>query len=132
MFLKWLLAVANLVGGFIAASAYITSKMPTVADFSKTLTKSKLPIGLTVLGISIINIFNFGTEYYPKLSLIFGLLTGIVLSVEILSTLGVDEDIKIKAIDISDKFSVPCGLISIILGIIFILVRFLNVIEPLL
>lgn len=132
MFLKWLLALANLVGGFVAASAYITGRMPSVQEFSRTLSKSRMPIGLAVLGISVVNLFNFGALYYPKLSLVFGLLTGLVLSVDILGKFGVDEDVKLKVMDLTNKLSVPCGLISVILGIIFILIQFLSVIEPLL
>ncbi len=132
MFLLWLLIIGNLLGGFIAASSYIVNKMPKVENFSKQLNAIKLPIGLSILGISIINIFNFWVPVYPKLTLLFGLILGLILSVDILKNFSIDEDMRTKIIDFANKFSIPVGLISFIIGLIWILDLVLEVVKSIL
>ena len=122
MFLKSLLFIANLVGGFAASSTYFVSKIPKLTKLSKKLNLFKMPIGFVVLGVSVINIFNFSKDTpYPKLSLIAGLLTGLILSVDILNKVGVDEDTKTKLFSLANKFQIPVGLASLFIGLMGIL-----------
>ncbi|MBU1076844.1 MAG: hypothetical protein KKH98_06090 [Spirochaetes bacterium] len=126
--LLWLLIFANLIGGFIASSTYIVSKIPKLKDMSKTLNSFKLPIGITVFVISVLNIFNFWAIHYPKLTLIAGLITGFVLSVELLNKVEIDEGIKAKIFDFANKFQVPAGLLSLVIGLVWVLRILMDVI----
>jgi len=129
MFLKGLLLIANLVGGFVASSTYIVSKVPKLTDLSKKLNIFKMPIGLVVLLISVINIFNFWAPSYPKISLIAGLLTGMILSVDILNRIDVDEETKDKLFNLANKFQIPVGLVSLFVGLFWIMDLLTDVIS---
>ena len=129
MFLKELLLLANLVGGFVASSTYIVSKIPKLTDLSKKLNVFKMPIGLIVFLISFVNIFNFWANRYPKLSLIAGLLTGFVLSVEFFNKINIDEDTKTKLFSFANKIQIPVGLVSLFIGLIWILGLLRDIIE---
>lgn len=119
--LKGLLLIANLIGGFVASSTYIVSKIPSLSKFSKKINLFKMPIGLIVFVISFFNIFNFGTEHYPKLSLLAGLLIGLILSIDLLNKVEVEEETKTKLFDLANKLQIPVGLISLFIGLIWIL-----------
>lgn len=119
--LLWLLIFANLIGGFIAASTYIVSKIPTLSNASKKLNSFKMPIGIGVFVISFVNIFNFWALHYPKLTLIAGLATGFILSIDLLNKVDIDEDIKSKLFGFANKFQIPLGLLSLVIGLIWIL-----------
>ncbi len=129
MFLLWTLIIANIVGGFIAASSVIVSKIPELEKLANTLKKSKNPIGIAVLVISIINIFNFWGPHYPKLTLIAGLLTGFVLSVDLLKKIEMRDETRDKLIGVAQKIQVPAGIFSIIVALIWILRLFLDVLT---
>lgn len=119
--LLWLLIFANLIGGFIAASTYIVSKIPKLSETSKTLNVFKMPIGIATLLISLINIFNFWATHYPKLTLLAGLVTGFILSVDLLNKVEMEEETKAKIFDFSNKLQVPVGLLSLVIGLVWIL-----------
>ena len=121
MFLSTLLLIAIIVGGFVASSTYIVSKIPKLKDLSKKLNVFKIPIGLLVFAISFVNIFNFKANIYPKLSLIAGLLTGITLSIKLLDKVEMDDETKTKIYNLSNKMQNPIGLASIIIGLLIIL-----------
>jgi len=129
MILLWTLIIANLIGGFLAASGMVVSKIPELGKTAKALEKFKSPIGLGVLIISVLNIFNFWAPHYPKLTLLVGLLLGAILSVEYLGKLNVSDDDKEKWVNIAQKISIPVGITAIIISLIWILELFLKVLE---
>ncbi len=126
--LLWLLIFANLIGGFVASSTYIVSKIPKLSSTSKKLNLFKMPIGIAVFIISIINIFNFWTDHYPKLTLISGLLIGFVLSSELLNKTNLEDDTKTKIFNFANKFQIPLGLLSLAIGLIWVLRILMDVI----
>ncbi len=131
MFLVWLLIIANLVGGFLASSVYLTGRIPSLKNAADTLSKFKLPIGILVFAIAFINIFNFNVGWlnYPKLSLIAGLLTGFVLSVELLNKFEIKEKAKNKLFNFANKYQILIGLLSLAVGLIKILKLFVDVVT---
>ncbi len=129
MFLKGLLLIANLVGGFVASSTYIVSKIPKLANLSKKLNLFKMPIGLVVLVISIVNIFNFWADKYPKLSLLAGLLTGLILSVDLLNKVNIAEETKTKLFSLANKFQIPVGIVSLFIGLVWIVWKLTGIIS---
>ncbi len=129
MILLWTLIIANLIGGFLAASGMVVSKIPELGKTAKALEKVKSPIGLGVLIVSVLNIFNFWGPHYPKLTLLAGLLLGAILSVEYLDKLNVSDDDKEKWVNIAQKISTPVGIAAIIISLIWILELFLKVLE---
>ena len=129
MFLKGLLLIANLVGGFVASSTYVVSKIPKLTNLSKKLNLFKMPIGLVVLVISIVNIFNFWAEKYPKLSLLAGLLTGLILSVDLLNKVEIDDETKTKLFSLANKLQIPVGLVSLFIGLVWIVWKLTGIIS---
>ena len=129
MLLLWFLIIANIIGGFVAASSIIVSKIPELAKVANTLNRSKNPIGNAVLLVSIINIFNFWGPHYPRLTLIAGLLTGFVLSVDLLKKFEMTEGTRNKIISFAQKIQVPAGIFSIVIGLIWVLKVFFDVLE---
>ncbi len=131
MFLVGLLVIANLVGGFLASSVYLTERIPSLKKVSDALAKFKIPIGLIVFAIAFVNIFNFnvGWLHYPKLSLISGLLVGFVLSVDILNKFDIDENTKNKLFNFASKYHIVIGLLALAIGIIKILKLFIDVVN---
>ena len=121
MFLLWLLIIANLVGGFIAASTYIVARIPDLEGLSNFLNKFKLPIGITVFIISFFNIFNFWSDHYPKLTLLFGLATGFILSVDIFNTFEIPAETKEMIVKFANRFAIISGIGSVIIALIWIL-----------
>ncbi len=133
MFFKGLLIIANLVGGFVASSTYIVSKIPKLSNFSKKLNIFKIPIGIIVFLISFINIFNISGRYsYPKLSLISGLLIGLILSIKLLDKTEIDKETKTKLFSLANKLQNPVGLAGVIIGLLSILDILTDVISYLL
>ncbi|MBN1898112.1 MAG: hypothetical protein JW827_05005 [Spirochaetes bacterium] len=132
MLLLWMLIIGNIIGGFIAASAIIVGKLPELGKVAGTLEKSKTPIGAVVLGISVLNIFNFWGPHYPKLTLLGGLLTGMVLSIGLLNYIEMSEEAKGNITSIANKIQVPAGIFSIVIGLIWILKLFFDILESLL
>ncbi len=129
MFLKGLLLIANLVGGFVASSTYVVIKIPKLTNLSKKLNLFKMPIGLVVLVISIVNIFNFWAEKYPKLSLLAGLLTGLILSVDLLNKVEIDDETKTKLFSLANKLQIPVGLVSLFIGLVWIVWKLTGIIS---
>lgn len=129
MFLLWLLIIGNLIGGFVAASTYIVSRIPALETLSAILNRFKLPIGLTVFIISFFNIFNFWADHYPKLTLLFGLLTGFILSVDIFKTVEISEEAKDMIFNFANRFTIISGIISVIIALIWILQLLLDALN---
>lgn len=121
MTLLWLLIFANLIGGIIAAWAFIEHQTPDVGRFSNIILNIKLPVGILVLLISLINIFNFGSPHYPKLTLVAGLLLGIVLSINLIKKLNLAEATAKSIINFAGKIQILLGMVSIIIGCIWVI-----------
>jgi|GEM_PF-2516979 len=120
MTLLWFLIFSNLIGGVIAAWAFIVKKQPNVGTLSSLVLSVKLPAGILILLISIINIFNFGSPHYPKLTLITGLLLGIVLSVDLIKYIISDKKTQDTIINIAHKIQITLGMIAIVIGLLWL------------
>ncbi|MBU1076288.1 MAG: hypothetical protein KKH98_03285, partial [Spirochaetes bacterium] len=68
----------------------------------------------------IINIFNFGSPHYPKLTLITGLLLGIVLSVDLIKYIISDKKTQDTIINIAHKIQITLGMIAIVIGLLWL------------
>ncbi len=123
MFIIWLLRIGVLIGGFVAASPYIKSKLPKLTKLSDTLEKYKLYIGIVLFLISFVCIFSFAwveAKNYPKLTLVAGLLTGIILSENLINNFNIAEEKKEKIKEIIGSIQIPVGIAAFIIGLIWI------------
>ncbi len=131
MVLLWILVIGDLIGGFLAASAYIVERIPSLKKVSDALNSFKMPIGVTVFVIAFINIFNFGVGWnnYPKLTLIGGLLTGFILSVELFNKFNINEKTKDKIFNFASKNQIIIGIITLAIALSKILKIFFDVLN---
>lgn len=132
MVLLWFLILGNILGGIIASWSFILNKTSTLIKYSAFIDKIKLPFGIIILLISFINIFNFGAVYYPKLSLLGGILVGAVLSVKLIKKTNLSEEAQNKIIGFAHNIQIISGLFSIIIGFLRALQILLQAIAPIL